>query len=383
MRIIYFSADYGPHDHRFLSALARTQHTVFFLRLERLPGQVERRLLPPRIQQLHWKGGAHRFRWVDLFVLLPDLKRVLRETQPDIVHAGPIQTCAFLAVLSGFRPILTMSWGYDLMQDAERNAWWRWVTGYTLRNSTYFTCDARASRARALWFGMEPAHTSMFPWGVDLEHFSPAARRRALKPRRSSTARAGNRRGRPFAVLCNRSWEPRYGVDVLARAFVIAAAQHPGLSLTLLGGGSQAPALRSILAAPGLANRVEFAGHVPQSALPGWYRAADLFVSPSHIDGSSVSLLEALACGRPVLVSDIPANREWVRDGENGWLFPDGDANALARKILMLSTSPALLERAGRLARQTAERRADWRDNFGVLLKSYDKAVRIAAKNGG
>ena len=55
------------------------------------------------------------------------------------------------------------------------------------------------------------------------------------------------------------------------------------------------------------------------------YRAADLYLSASHSDGSSVSLMEALGCGLPVLVSDIPGNREWVTDGEQGWLFPDGD----------------------------------------------------------
>jgi glycosyltransferase involved in cell wall biosynthesis len=61
---------------------------------------------------------------------------------------------------------------------------------------------------------------------------------------------------------------------------------------------------------------------------------ADLYISPSHVDGSSVSLMEALACGLPALVSDIPANQEWVSEGVNGWLFPDGNADILAEKIL-------------------------------------------------
>ena len=73
---------------------------------------------------------------------------------------------------------------------------------------------------------------------------------------------------------------------------------------------------------------------------------ADLYISPSHVDGSSVSLMEALACGLPCLVSDIPANQEWVREGENGWLFPDGDDERLAGKILAAVQAAAGIRRA-------------------------------------
>jgi glycosyltransferase involved in cell wall biosynthesis len=102
---------------------------------------------------------------------------------------------------------------------------------------------------------------------------------------------------------------------------------------------------------------------------------ADLFVSPSHVDGSSVSLMEALACGRPVLVSDIPANREWVRDGVNGWLFRDGDVADLAEKILWINSHRSVLVGIGRAARRVAESRADWSKNFRVLLRSYEQAL--------
>ena len=83
----------------------------------------------------------------------------------------------------------------------------------------------------------------------------------------------------------------------------------------------------------GVLDRVQFGGQVSQRDLPRWYHKADLYISPSHIDGSSVSLMEALACGLPALVSDIPANREWVSEGVNGWLFPDGNADILADRF--------------------------------------------------
>jgi glycosyltransferase involved in cell wall biosynthesis len=102
---------------------------------------------------------------------------------------------------------------------------------------------------------------------------------------------------------------------------------------------------------------------------------ADLYISASHVDGSSVSLMEALACGLPCLVSDIPANREWVTDGENGWLFPDGDAEALAARILQAIDRKYELYEMGLSARQLAESRADWNKNFPLLLFAYQSAI--------
>jgi glycosyltransferase involved in cell wall biosynthesis len=80
-----------------------------------------------------------------------------------------------------------------------------------------------------------------------------------------------------------------------------------------------------------------------------------------------------------VLVSDIPANREWITDGVNGWLFPDGDAEALAAKITAIMDGGDLSS-VRRAARRTAEERADWPRNFGVLLGAYKRAVASKAE---
>lgn len=384
MRIIYFSRAYSPHDHRFLAALARSRHDVFFLQLEGGQPEIRERPLPAEIRQIAWEGGRHVFHWRDVPRLTMDLKRVIGEVGPDLIHAGPIQTCAFLTVLSGFRPVLTMSWGFDLMQDADRNAWWRWVTRYTLQRTTFFASDAYVTRDRAVALGMNPDRTVVFPWGVNLNLFRPSPPskkpgvRSEIGRRRESTPRGRAVRGRRhFVLLCNRSWEPRYGVDVLARAFVQAAQANPAISLILLGGGSQAKSIREIFTRGGMLGRVQFCGRVPQAAMPRWYRMADLFVSPSHVDGSSVSLMEALACGLPPLISDIPANKEWVREDANGWLFPDGNAQALADKILSVAANRRELARIGRRARKTAEERADWSKNFPVLLQAYKDTIQL------
>ncbi len=369
MKIIYFSKDYSPHDHRFLAALSETEHEVYYLKLEKNVRQVEDRPVPESIQQILWAGGQGEFRWRDVPRLVFDFKRVIKEIKPDLIHAGPIQTCAFIVALSGFRPLLTMSWGFDLMDDVNKSSWMKRITRYVLRNSTYFTSDANVTRDKAVEYGMNPERTVVFPWGVDLKHFN--SKQSAVKNKTQNTKR------KAFTLFCNRSWELRYGVDVLAKAFVKIAQQQENVNLLLLGGGSQGNMLRNIFMNGGVLDRVQFGGQVSQTDLPHWYHMADIYISPSHVDGSSVSLMEALACGLPALVSDIPANKEWVSEGVNGWLFPDGDADALAARILTVIARRKELPKIGRAARGSAQERADWKKNFAKLLEAYERTIQI------
>lgn len=361
MRVLYFGWDYTSHDHRFLSALSGAGYEMHYLNLLQGTRQTEDRPVPEHVQQVRWAGAGAAFRWRDLPRLVSDFRRVVRAVKPDLVHAGPIQTCAFIAVLSGFRPVLAMSWGFDLMQDVHRNAWWEFVTRYTLKRASFFISDAQVTRDKALAYGMHPDRTVVFPWGVDVKHFAPGANRQP------STG---------FTLFCNRSWEPRYGVTVLAKAFVEIARKHPAADLILLGGGSQAQTIRQILMNGGVLERVHFGGQISQADLPNWYHMADLFISPSHVDGSSVSLMEALACGLPVLVSDIPANQEWVREGQNGWLFRDGDVHMLVERVLAVMARKQDLADIGRAARRSAEERADWSKNVKVLFEAYERALK-------
>ena len=356
MKIIYFSLGYSTHDYRFLKSISEGGHEVFFVQLEGNKRQVEDRPVPENVTQVIWKGGREPFRWGNLAKLTLDFRRLTKEIKPDLIHAGPIQTCAFIAILSGFRPVLTMSWGFDLMDDVHRNKWMEWITHYTLKRSTFFTSDANVTKNKAVEYGMNPEKTIIFPWGVDLEHFKPSTF--DLRP---ST----------FTLFCSRSWETRYGVDVLARAFVQVAQRNENVDLILLNGGSEGGRLRQILQNGGVLDRVIFGGQVSQTDLPRWYHMADLYISPSHVDGSSVSLMEALACGLPCLVSDIPANKEWVVEDENGWLFRDGDVNALAEKILAALSQRQKLPEIGRASRRSAVMRADWKKNAEALMNVY------------
>ena len=172
---------------------------------------------------------------------------------------------------------------------------------------------------KAVAYGMNPDKTVVFPWGVDLEHFlrhTVTVHRPSSRTLLQSLLGTPLRRGCSCARLCE------------------SGAGKRDVNLLLLAAGRRDMSFVRYLQNGGVLDRVAFAGQISQTVLPDWYHRADLYISPSHVDGSSVSLMEALACGLPCLVSDIPANKEWVTEGENGWLFRDGDANHLAEKIL-------------------------------------------------
>lgn len=365
MRVLYFSRDYTAHDHRFLSALAQTDHEILYLRLERQGMQREERSLPGGIQEIAWLGGKEPFAYRYSVRLMKDLQRVIKEIQPDLIHAGPIQTCAFLAAQAGFSPLVSMSWGSDLLMDADRDEQMTWITHYALDRTQVLVGDCQAVSMKAQTFGFPPENIKLFPWGIDLTAFQPGG---------DSTLRTALGWQDNPVLLSLRAWEPIYGVDVLIKGFAKAVQKDPDLRLLLLGGGSLDSQIRNLITTYELEPYLHLAGHIPNQDLVQYYQAADIYLSSSFSDGSSVSLMEALACGLPAVVSDIPGNLEWITPGEQGWLFQTGLAESMADTIHLAVSQRHTWQQMGMNARQTAQKRADWHKNFQVLLQAYDQA---------
>ena len=367
MRILYFSRDYCPHDHRFLTAMVDAGNEVYYLRLEDSGRKLESREIPAQVEKIEWRGTGKRFNPWSIASYVLDLKQVLQVVKPDILHAGPIQSVGLIAALSGFHPLLSMSWGFDLMQNADRTPWSRWVTRNVLAKSDWLFGDCRAVLNKAADYGYDLKRSTYFPWGVDLDNFAPGENNRLSEQLNWKDA---------FIFLSNRSWEPQYGADIVAKAFVDASAVNPRIRLLMPGSGSQAGLIHQIFAEAGLLDKVHLPGQVKFADLPDLYRSADCYLSASHTDGSSVSLMEALACGLPVIVSDIAGNMEWVTPGEQGWLFPDGDAHKLAD--LMVKASQSRVDQAvmSLKSRHKAEQFANWKINQQRMQDGYLMLLR-------
>ncbi len=369
MRILYLTRADSVHDQRFLTALAESGHEGFVLRLH--PGEYP---TPSGIKTLEWSGSKSQLTENDIPRLTQELDEVLKAIQPDLVHAGPLHDLAFLVARTGFTPLLSMSWGFDLMHDVLVSPDAAEKARFALGHSARLITDAHCSAAQAVKMGIDPEKICIFPWGVDLAHFTPASARI-----RGTVWRERHGWGDKRVLLCLRSWEPNYGVDILLRAFVEAAQRDDNLRLILLGDDSQREELPAILRDGRVMDKVFLGGRVPNQDLTTFYGAADVYVTPSHVDGSSVSLMEAMACGLPSIASDIPANSEWIAEGQTGWLFPDFDHHALAELLLRIPTFD--LSVVGKHARKAAEKRADWRQNKQLLFRCWEQA--LTSSKGG
>jgi len=329
------------------------------------PGEADRetRPMPPAVTRIPWTLSQEGWPWRKA---IKEMKQVLARVQPDLVHAGPIQDGAFLAAKAGFEPLVSMSWGSDLLQRAQSGLD-RWKARKTLKRSAAFICDCRVVAQVAHTLGAVPERMVIFPWGVDLAHFSPSGVKDSRHPRGAEDS---------LHLLSTRSWEPVYGIQVLLEGFAILAQRMPDLHLTMLGDGSQRTYVRDFITRHDLQDRIQLAGQVDFIDLPAIYRAADIYVSTSRSDGSSVSLLEAMACGLPALVSDIPGNREWVEAGVNGWLFKNGDPSAFADALQVVSRKRTELPEIGAAGRSIVEHRADWSRNRVKILDAYQIAMQ-------
>jgi L-malate glycosyltransferase len=350
MRILYFSQSFNPHDHRFLKALVAKGNQVSFLQLDS-----EKVAVPKGVRQIEWEGS---------------LKRAISKIKPEVIHAGPLPTCGYLAAKSGFRPLVTMSWGWDVLWSARRSLTEKRRIVTALRHADSVITDCAPVTRQVIRMGVSSKKVVSFPWGVDLKKFHPEKSQNGLRRELDWQDK--------FVVLHLRKLEKLYDPETAAKAFIRATKVNPDIRLLMPGSGSLVEKLKTLFHRNGLLDRVFMPGPVDQISLPDYYRSADLYLSCSKSDGSSVSLMEAMACGLPALVSDIPGNREWVRAGRHGWMAEVGNEREFAEKILLAASGKKDLGKIGKAARKAAEKKADWNLNQKGLVRAYHVALNRA-----
>lgn len=354
MKILYLSRTYTLHDRRFLQAMTDEGHQVFFARLEPNAANQDPRPLPSDADFADWDNS------------LAGLEALIADVQPDLLQAGPLPSGGYLAAQTDFHPLVLMSWGSDILHQAKEDTVINERVATALAAADAVIGDCAPVREAVCGYGVPDERVVTFPWGIDLDRFNPDVDDGGLR------AELGWQDA--FVLLHLRSWESLYGVETVVNAFVQAARLHPELRLLMPGAGSLEAELLQIFEAGGAGDRVHLPGQLAQDDLPRYHAAADLYVTGSHSDGASVSLLEALASGLPALVSDIPGNREWITEGEQGWLTPVGDVDALAAAISQ-AVEYGGLPAISRRARQLAEVRADWDQNKKGIFKTYEIAM--------
>jgi glycosyltransferase involved in cell wall biosynthesis len=310
-----------------------------------------------------------RFRRVAIPDLLPDalryplaavaVRRACREFLPDVVSAHFVPNYGLIAALVRPRSWVLSTWGSDVMTDPDKSAFHRWRAGFVLHRAPYVTSDAQVLTERIRSFGVDAQKILTFPYGVDDRLFCPAAATPATGPR----------------IVSNRKLEPLYRVDTVIDAFVAVREALPDAALTVAGDGGSRAALARRAERSTASGAITFVGALDHGRMPALLREHHLYVSASPHDTTSVSLLEAMACGLFPVVTDIPANREWIVDGENGRLVPAGQATRFAVTLIDSWRDTGLRERARRRNLEIIAARGRWEDSMQPARRLFDALV--------
>ncbi|WP_156727748.1 glycosyltransferase [Streptomyces apocyni] len=293
------------------------------------------------------------------------LAAVVSATRPDVIHAHSAKAglAARLAVRNRVPTVFQPhAWSFEAVDGAAARlalGWERFAARWTAR----VICVSAAERETGRRAGIN-ARWTVIPNGVDLERFRPATR---PGPGAADSAETG---AGPLVVCVGRLCRQK-GQDVLLAAWPAVLRELPGARLALVGDGPDAPRLRE-----GAPDSVRFAGAVDDPL--GWYQAADLVVLPSRWEGMALAPLEAMACGRPVLVTDVDGARESVPPSlAPHCLVPPDDPDALARALVELLRDPRRRSALGDQAHLHARARHDIRRTTAAVADVYRELAGV------
>lgn len=370
MKLLYCSRDYSTHDLRFLRAFSHAGFEVAYVRWESDGVSYLDDPLPPGARWVSWAGGGAPRPVADAVQeFLPSFCDLIEKERPQLIHAGPVQTFGYLAALANASPTVLVSWGSDMLVDADRDKWFSSATKLAAGHCVGLTCDSRIvlRAVEAQRGGSLPAYWCA-PWGPD---------RRARPSDDDAREDLRKRLGWQDAVIVisTRAWHPAYQVPALVDAFADAAARRPELRLILLGDGADAPAIDASIRQRGIESRITRPGTATVDEVHRWMAASDIYLSLVPSDGTSISLLEAMDHALPVVVRDNPGNAEWIVDGETGYLV-DGTGRDVADRLVNIAAHRDQARRVGLAARNLVDARADWPAHAASLVAFYQAMAR-------
>ncbi len=214
---------------------------------------------------------------------------------------------------------------------------------YFLKDSFYITpSNWMRNHMRKKYSSLNSREIFVIPHGVDTELFSPSDRKKGQDERVVLFV------GRLIALK---------GIQYLTRSMPSILKEHPGTLFIFIGSGNINACIKELENLKVPKDNYLFLGYKDRASLPKYYRNADLLVLPSLQENFPFTLLEAMACGVPSIVSDVGGSSEIVENNVNGLLIKRGSVKDIADAVIYLLDNPSVLEKVGREARKTVEQR--------------------------
>ncbi len=265
-----------------------------------------------------------------------------------------------------FKRAVFTSWGSDLLIDDGALAQKLQILLNVNPLDTAALVDTRVAARIVEGFGIEGVRIIEAPWGVDKEFFQHSALSTIYK----TLTNFGK-----VTVFVNRRHEPLYQIETVLRA---AARQRANsLQLLIAGEGSETKKLKQLSRELGLADVVHFLGWLGPSETRSALFGSDIYINPSSSDGSSVSMLEAMASDVLVMASDSKGNRDWINES-NGYLFESGSDEDLSSQLSNALRPSSMIRNLSKIlsARKLVRERANWEMNRKVISQQFERLLR-------
>lgn len=287
------------------------------------------------------------------------IKNIIAEFKPDLVHAHYATSYGLLGVKTKFHPLIISAWGSDVFEFPEKSILHRYVVKRNLRKADAVFSTSEVMKKQIQKLGRKDVDVT--PFGVDLNVFKPAPKRMF---------------GDAKVVGTIKTLEQHYGIDILIQSFAIVRSKYQGpLKLVICGDGSQRKALEQLAAACGCKDDIIFAGAIPQHEVPKYLNAFDVFANLSRRESFGVSILEAMACGVPVVCSNADGPKEISENGKYASQVEVGETAAGAMLSLLENEDAAKSLAAD--AMEHVKRKYDWSRNLDDIQKHYNKLLRL------
>ena len=382
--IAYAGEGQSVFDSFFLNHLIKKNH-VYLLTFERKSSAVPRKVHIVRMREpIHPTGsplkGLNAYGGSLLRSLL--LRRCLDSIKPDVLVSSFAVSYGFYGALSHYSPSILLVWGSDVLV-APRLFPLRFMAKYALTKADAVITDSQTEQDACVSLGCDPNRIVRFPW-TDLQPMYSEVQRNELlqeKNRREFRKKLGWSEDDPI-IISTRWHEPVYDVESLILAIPRIIQEAKNARFLILGSGNLTEKLKRQAQALQVKDYVRFLGKIPQSEMAKHLMMSDIYVSTSLSDGTSASLLEAMACQLPVVVTDILANREWLENGKSGELVPLKDPESLAKSIVKLLKDGGLRRSMSIRAYSVVREKADWQKNSKLLDDLILSMVNPAKKQG-
>jgi len=306
-------------------------------------------------------------KFLDIILNIMAVKKWVRKMKPDILHAHYAGVNGVLGALSGFHPFMISTFGSDILI-AGKSRLRRPLIKFGLDKADLVTCNADHMREAIINLGVESSKVKVVRFGLNVEKFSLAVRDEEL----IKTLRVEN----SPVVISVRNLRSVYNVETLVRAVPLVLKTLPQSKFIIAGEGEEKEKLINLAKELGVLNNIKFVGWLSENDLLRYLKISDVYVSTSLSDGSSMSLVEAMAAGIFPIVSDIPANREWIKNNVNGFLCPTKDHNFLAKKISEALRDKNFRQETIKKNRILAEEKESYQKNMQLMEKYYLQLIQ-------